>query len=209
MEIQTSETIETLEQKVKDWQELHTTLEEYKPKDQERDQWKNRHDEVLIALIEEEIKHLKDLYPAKVGQMSPEAPATMKSDCFMDMQSRTKAQELCVPREPVALQKNLQDLMESSISERKEYCNLMLSEANEKGLEQLLITSWRAVLQIYFDKAVNAPATVAAYLDYPCVRTELQVRLAWSLIVMKRSDYEASNDSRSNDKFCQPNSTKD
>ena len=53
------------------------------------------------------------------------------------------------------------NIMESSISKRKEYRNLMLSEANEKGLEQLLITSWRAVLQIYFDKAVNAPATLA------------------------------------------------
>ena len=140
--------------------------------------------------------------------MSPEALATSKSDCFRDMQSRTEAQELRVPREPVSLQENLPDSMESSISKRKEYYNLMLSEAIEKGLEQLLIISWRAVLQIYFDKAVHAPATLAAYLAYPGVRTELQVRLAWSLIVMKRSDYEASNDSRSKDKFCQPNSTK-
>ena len=54
--------------------------------------------------------------------MSPEALATMKSDCFKDMQSRTKAQELFVPREPVAVQENLQDSMESSISKRKEYC---------------------------------------------------------------------------------------
>ena len=90
--------------------------------------------------------------------------------------------------------------MESSISKRKEYYNLMLSEAIEKGLEQLLIISSRAVLQIYFDKAVHAPATLAAYLAYPCVRTELQMRLAWCLMVMKRSDYEASNDSRLNDK---------
>ena len=199
IEIQTSETIETLDKKEKDWQ-LHTKLEEYKPKTQERDQWKNRHNELLITLIEEEIKHLKDLYLAKVGQMSPEALATMKSVCSRDMQTRAKAEELCVRREPVALQENLQDLMESSISERKEYCNLMLSEANEKGLEQLLITSWKAVLQIYFDKAVNAPATLAAYLAYPCVRTELQMRLACCRLVKKRSDYDASNDSRSKDK---------
>ena len=200
IEIQTSETIETLDKKEKDWQELHTKLEEYKRKAQERDQWKNRHNELLITLIEEEIKHLKDLYLAKVGLMSPEALATMKSDCFRDMQSRAKAHDLCVPREPVALQENLQDLMESSIPKRKEYCILMLSLANEKGLEQLLNISWRAVLQIYFDKAMNAPATLAAYLAYPCVRTQLQMRLSWCLMVMKRSDYEASNDSRSKDK---------
>ena len=100
IEIQTSETIEieTLDKKEKDWQELHSKLEEYKPKAQERDQWKNRHDELLITLLEEEIRHPKDLYLAKVGQMSPEALATLKSDCFRDMQSRAKAQELCVPR---------------------------------------------------------------------------------------------------------------
>ena len=41
-----------------------------------------------------------------------------------------------------------------------------------------------------------APATVAAYLAYLCARTDLQIRLAWCLMGVKRSEYEASNDSR-------------
>ena len=47
---------------------------------------------------------------------------------------------------------------------------------------------------------MNAPSTVALYLAYPCVRTELQVRLAWCLMEIKRSEYEASNDSRLKEK---------
>ena len=38
----------------------------------------------------------------KVGQMSPEVLATINSDGSRDTESRTGAQELCVPREPVA-----------------------------------------------------------------------------------------------------------
>ena len=40
MEIQTSETIETLDKKENDWQELRLKLEEYKAMARERDEWK-------------------------------------------------------------------------------------------------------------------------------------------------------------------------
>ena len=72
----------------------------------------------------------------------------------------------------------------------------MSSAANEIGLGQLLKISWRAALQRYFDETVHAPATVAAYLAYPCTRTDLQMRLAWCLMGIKRSEYESSNDSK-------------
>ena len=52
-------------------------------------------------------------------------------------------------------------------------------------------------LQRYFDETIHAPAKVAAYLAYPCARTDLQVRLAWCLMGIKRSEYEANNDSKS------------
>ena len=40
MEIQTSETIKTLDKKEKDWQELRAKLDEYKAMARERDEWK-------------------------------------------------------------------------------------------------------------------------------------------------------------------------
>ena len=56
---------------------------------------------------------------------------------------------------------------------RKEYGTVMSSEANEIGLEELLEISWRAALQRDFDETMYAPATVAAYLAYPCAGNDL------------------------------------
>ena len=96
-----------------------------------------------------------------------------------------------------AMQEYLKGLTENSNFNRREYGTVMSSEANEIGLEKLLEISWRAALQKYFDETMNAPATVAAYLAHPCVRTDLQVRLAWCLMGIKKAEYEASNDSKS------------
>ena len=96
-----------------------------------------------------------------------------------------------------SMQEYLKELTENSNLSRKEYGTVMSSEANEIGLERLLEISWRAALQRYFDETMHAPATVAAYLAYPCTRTDLQVRLAWCLMGIKKAEYEANNDSKS------------
>ena len=44
---------------------------------------------------------------------------------------------------------------------------------------------------------MHAPAMVAAYLAHSCTRTDLQVRLAWCLMGIKKAEYEASNDLKS------------
>ena len=54
-----------------------------------------------IDFKEEEIKHLKELYMARVSQVSPEVQATMNSsDGSRETRPKTKAQELCAPIEP-------------------------------------------------------------------------------------------------------------
>ena len=73
MEIQTSETIETLEKNEKDRKELHAKLEEYKEIARERDEWKKKYDEMQITFKEEEIKQLRELYMARVSQVSQDA----------------------------------------------------------------------------------------------------------------------------------------
>ena len=94
MEIQTSETIGTLEKK-------------------DMDQRKN-YEDTRIALKEEEIRHLKELYMARVSQVSPEVLATMNSpDGSRDTRPRSKAQELCAPREPEAPQTTSQSASNS------------------------------------------------------------------------------------------------
>ena len=71
-----------------------------------------------------------------------------------------------------------QAMTEKSNLNWREYGLVMSLKANEIGLKKLLEISWRAALQRLFDETMHAPATVAAYLAYPCARTHLQVRLA-------------------------------
>ena len=79
IEIQTSETIETLEKKEKDQSELCAKLQEYRAIARERDEWKKKYEDLQVAYKEDEIKHLKELYMAKVSQVSPEVLASMRS----------------------------------------------------------------------------------------------------------------------------------
>ena len=105
IEIQTSETIETLEKKEGDQNELCAKLQEYRATARERDEWKNKFEDLQMAYKEEELKHLKELYMARVSQVSPEVLATMNSsEASRDTRPRTRAQELCAPREPEAPQ---------------------------------------------------------------------------------------------------------
>ena len=105
IEIQTSETIETLEKKERDQDELCAKLQEYRAITRERDEWKKKFEDLQIAHKEEEIKHLRKLYIARVSQVSPEVLATMNSsEASRDTRPRTRAQELCAPREPEAPQ---------------------------------------------------------------------------------------------------------
>ena len=77
IEIQTSETIETLEKKERDQSELCAKLHEYRAIARERDEWKKKYEDLQVAYKEDEIKHLKELYMAKVSQVSQEVLATM------------------------------------------------------------------------------------------------------------------------------------
>ena len=103
IEKQTSETIETFEKKERDQNELCAKLQEYRAISRERDEWKKKFEDLQIAYKEAEIKHLKELYMARVSQVSPEVLATMNSsEAFIDTHPRTRAQELCAPRKPEA-----------------------------------------------------------------------------------------------------------
>ena len=104
IEIQTSETIQTLEKKERDQYELCAKLRstgQYLEKGTSG----RRSLTCKIAYKEEEIKHLKELYMARVSQVSPEVLAMMNSsEASRDTRPRTSAQELCTSRGPEAPQ---------------------------------------------------------------------------------------------------------
>ena len=109
IEIRTSETIEILEKKERDQNELCAKLQEYRSISRERDEWKKKFEDLQIACKEEEIKHLKELCMARVSQVSPEVLAAMNSsEASRDTRPRTRAQELSAPREPEAPQQTSQ-----------------------------------------------------------------------------------------------------
>ena len=95
IELQTAETSETLEKRDKDWRKLWAKFDGYKEKAKDRDEWKRKYDELQVALKEEEIKHLKELYNARVSKLSPDVLAMMSPDTT----AKAKAQELCRPSE--------------------------------------------------------------------------------------------------------------
>ena len=91
-----------------------------------------------------------------------------------------------------AMQEYLEELMMGLSLKRKEHGAVMLSGANEDGLEQLVKNSWSTALQKFFDETMPTPSSVTAYIANPCVRTDLQVRLAWCLVGIRRQEYEAT-----------------
>ena len=75
---------------------------------------KKKNDEMQLTLKEGQIKHLRELYMARVSQVSPTVLATMNSsDGSRDKLPRTKAQKLCTPREPGAPRQILQSALSS------------------------------------------------------------------------------------------------
>ena len=109
IEIQTSETIETLEKEESDQNQLCAKLQEYRAISRERDEWKKKIEDLQIIYQEEEIKYLKELYMARMSQVSPEVLATMKSsEASRDTRPRMRAQDLCAPGESEAPQQTSQ-----------------------------------------------------------------------------------------------------
>ena len=107
IEIQASETIETLEKNERDQSELFAKLQEYRAIARERDEWKKKYEDLQVAYKEDEIKHLKELYMAKVSQVSQEV-LEKSSEGSRDTHPKTKVQELCTSRGPEAPQQTQQ-----------------------------------------------------------------------------------------------------
>ena len=99
IEIQTSETIETLEKKERDQSELCAKLQEYRAIARERDEWKKKYEDLQMAYKEDEIKHLKELYMAKVSQVSQDVLATIKSSQDPRRHALRQEYRSCVHRE--------------------------------------------------------------------------------------------------------------
>ena len=69
---------------------MFAKLNEFQEKARDRDNWKNLYDELQILFKEEEIKHLKELYHARVSKLSLDFLAMMNPETT----ANAKTQEL-------------------------------------------------------------------------------------------------------------------
>ena len=101
-----------MEKKEKDHRVLCANLQENSAIAREREEWKKKFEDMYIAFKEQETKHLKALYMARVSLVTTEVKATMiSSDGSRVTRPKTKAQELCAPREPGAPQETSQSVL--------------------------------------------------------------------------------------------------
>ena len=101
IQIQTVETSEILKKKDKYWKQLRTRLNELQEKAKDCDKWKRKYEELQILFKEEVIKHLKELYNARVSKLSPEVLAMMNTETT----AKSKTQELYRPSEVTTSQR--------------------------------------------------------------------------------------------------------
>ena len=91
-----------------------------------------------------------------------------------------------------AMQEYLKELETGSNLKRKKYDTVMSSEVNENGLELLNKTSWWVALQKCFDETMRTSSSVMALMANPCVRIDLQVRLVYCLVGLRKWEYGAT-----------------
>ena len=69
----------------------------------------------------------------------------------------------------------------------------MSSEANQKGLEQLLRVSQRIEPQKYFEATTTAPPTVTVFLANQFIRTDLQVEMMLFSLGTAKTEYDPTS----------------
>ena len=89
-----------------------------------------------------------------------------------------------------AMQEHLKELVTGSNLKRKEY--VMSLEANLEWFGASEQNFLEGSLQKYFDDTMRTPLSLMAYIANHCLRTDLQVRLLWCLIGIKKREYEAT-----------------
>ena len=95
-----------------------------------------------------------------------------------------------------AMQGYLKKLVTGSNLKKKEYSTVMSTGANEDSLEFLVKITWRTALPKCFDETMRQPSKMTAYLANPYVSTNLQERLMWCLVGIRRQEYEVTSDTK-------------
>ena len=96
-----------------------------------------------------------------------------------------------------AMEGYLETMMQGTTLKQKAYRTLESSETQAETIEQLVSLSWKAVLLRYFEEEMRTTPSIHALIAIPCVRTELQLKFAWSMIGLTREEYDSEERKRS------------
>ena len=83
-----------------------------------------------------------------------------------------------------AMEGYLETMMQGTTLKQKAYGILVSSEMHAETIKQLVSLLWRAVMLRYFEEEMRTSPKIHALIAVPYVRTELQLRFAWCMIVI-------------------------
>ena len=96
-----------------------------------------------------------------------------------------------------AMEGYLETILQGTTIKQKAYGTLASSEMQAETIEQLVSLPWKAVVLRYFEEEMRTTPRIHALMAVPYVRTELQLRFAWSLMGLTRGEYDSEERKRS------------
>ena len=96
-----------------------------------------------------------------------------------------------------AMEGYLETMLQGTTLKQKAYGTLASSEMQAEKIEQLVSFPWKAVVLRYFEEEMRTTPRIHALMAVPYVRTELQLRFAWSMMGLTRGEYDSEERKRS------------
>ena len=96
-----------------------------------------------------------------------------------------------------AMKSYLETMLQGTTLKQKAYGTLASSEIQAEMIEQLVRLPWKAVVLRYFEEEMRTAPRIHALMAVLYVRTELQLRFAWSMMGLTREEYDSEERKRS------------
>ena len=96
-----------------------------------------------------------------------------------------------------AMEGYLETMMQGTTLKQKAYGTLVSSKIHAETIEHLVSLPLRAVVLQYFEEEMRTTPKIHALLAIPYVKTELQLSIAWCMIVLTRGESDSEERKRS------------
>ena len=120
------------------------------------------------------------------------------ADGYMEMLDyrNSARRHLIAPEDKSAMEGYLETMMQGTTIKQKAYSTFVSSEMHAETIEQLVSLPWREVVLKHFEKGMRTGPKVHALIAISNTRTELQLRFAWCMSGLTRSEYDSEERKR-------------